>query len=118
MIGENDSGEKEVLVDHSFPKDTKGFFMSYLPGIAISFDLAQRLLHHVNDYPEACTHYPGIDCDKVPSLPEIVIGLKGQNVTLKGEDYVRYINLTSHCSFEVAGCFLMIDYMGGTLRIW
>lgn len=112
MIRENNSGEKDVLVHHLFPKDTKGFFMSYLPSIAISFNLAQRLLHHVNDYPEACTHYPGIDCDEVPSLPEIAIGLKGQNVTLKGEDYVRYMNLTDHCPFEVAGCFLMIDYMG------
>ncbi|KAE9380048.1 acid protease [Stipitochalara longipes BDJ] len=109
MIGDNDCGGKKVLVDKSIPGG-KAFFMSVMPFIAFPYTIAQSLVHHMYAWNSPCGPYFVVDCDDVGSLPEITIGLKGQNVTLRGEDYVQKIEVPGYCQPPPGGeCVVMID---------
>jgi saccharopepsin len=108
----NSTGGKEVLVDKPLPHAT-ALFMSFPPILAFSWPLAESLMQHFENWPSACTRFRVVNCTDVPSFPEITIRLKGQNVTLSGEDYVRRLELPGHCAnFGVDECDLMFDYLG------
>lgn len=109
MIGDNDCGGKKVLVDKSIPGG-KAFFMSVMPFMSFPYTIAQSLIHHLYTWQSRCGPYFVVDCDEIASMPEIIIGLKGQNVTLKGEDYVQRIEDPFSCSGEE--CVVMIDWSG------
>jgi saccharopepsin len=110
LIGSNNHGGKKVLVDKPLPH-RKAFFMSLLPFLAFPYYLAQSLIDHIDSEPSGCCRFPVVDCDKVSSLPEINIGFKEQNVTLRGEDYVRKLKMLNHCPDIEEECHLMIDYL-------
>jgi saccharopepsin len=107
MIGDNDCGGKKVLVNKSIP-GAKGFTMSVMPFVAFPYSIAQSLVHHMNSWRSRCGPYLVVDCDEVTSLPEITIGLRGQNVTLKGEDYVQRFEVPGFCREDGKECVVMI----------
>jgi saccharopepsin len=108
MVGDSDCGGKKVLVDKSIP-GSKAFFMSVMPFIGFPYTIAQSLLHHMYAWESRCGPYMVVDCDEIASLPEVTIGLKGQNVTLKGEDYVQKIGYPLSCMFPEEECAVMFD---------
>jgi saccharopepsin len=108
MIGDNDCGGKKVLVDKSIP-GSKAFFMSVMPFIAFPYNIAQSLVHHTYAWNSPCGPYFVVDCDDLASLPDITIGLKGHNVTLKGEDYVQKVEVPGYCRGPREECVVMID---------
>jgi saccharopepsin len=107
MIGDNDCGGKKVLVNKSMPGG-KALLMSVMPFIAFPYNLAQSLVHHMYAWPSRCGPYMVVDCDEISSLPRITIGLKGQNVTLMGEDYVQRI-YDATCFYPGEECAVMFD---------
>ena len=108
MIGDNDCGGKKVLLNKSIPGGN-AFMMSVMPFIAFPYSIAESLVHHMNSWGSRCGPYLVVDCDEVASLPEITIGLKGQNVTLRGEDYVQRIEFRGFCREEGMECVVMIE---------
>lgn len=81
------------------------------PGIQLPSHLAQRVLWKINVKRSACTYHDIVDCDAVSSLPHITIGLRGQEVVLKGEDYtMRYEDDNPRfCQHPVKECWLLIE---------
>lgn len=108
VIGSTEGGGREVLVDQPLPNG-KAFFISLVPILAFPWDFAESLRQHIPHSPSACIRYPAVDCDKIHSFPEIVIGFKGQNVTLRGENYVRRIETPESYPKFWDDCYLMID---------
>ena len=108
MVGDSDCGGKKVLVDKSIP-GSKAFFMSVMPFIGFPYTIAQSLVHHLYAWESRCGPDMVVDCDEIASLPEVTIGLKGQNVTLKGEDYVQRIGDPLSCRFPGEECAVMFD---------
>jgi len=108
MIGDNDCGGKKVLVDKSLPKG-RAFFMSVMPFMAFPYSLAQNLIRHMYAWDSPCGPYFVVDCDDLASLPDITIGFKGLNVTLKGEDYVQKVEVPGYCPVPGEECVVMID---------
>lgn len=105
------SRDGESLVNKTIPEG-KAFFMSSVPFIAFSYSLAKSLIKHIPSWPSACVRFLMVDCDDIPLLPEIIIGFRGQNVTLRGEDYVRRLK-APECPLIEGECHLMMDYLGG-----
>jgi saccharopepsin len=106
-----DHYSNEVLVDTPLPQ-VRDHFLSFHPIIGLNYYLAQSLLKHMHTWPSACVRYPIVDCDRLPSLPEIVFRFKGQNVTLRGEDYVRKLKTPTNCPDADDACHVMFDYLG------
>lgn len=89
IIVDNDSGGKEALLHEPLP-GYAAMTISTMPFILFPEPVAESLLRQLVKWsPSRCATFVVVDCDVVPSLPEIIIGLKGQNVTLRGEDYVQ-----------------------------
>jgi saccharopepsin len=87
MVGSNRRGGKEVLV-HEPISQGKAFLLSSIPSIPFGYYITRSLLDQINSSSNGCSRFEVVPCDEVSTLPEIVIGFKGQNVTLRGEDYV------------------------------
>jgi saccharopepsin len=110
LINSTGHNGREVVINQSI-SNGKAFFMSFPPSMAFPWDFANSLHEHIGSTPSACVRYRNVDCDRVHSLPEIVIGLKGQNVTLKGENYARKLEMPEDCPIFRDECYLMIDYL-------
>jgi len=110
MIGDTDCGGKKAIINKKLP-DYKAIFISNYPGIALPYQITTSLIHHLPAWQGICSSQYVVDCDDVPSLPEITIGLKGQNVTLKGEDYTRKMIFQGYCPVKLEECYLMIGVM-------
>ncbi|KAE8449572.1 hypothetical protein EG329_007902 [Mollisiaceae sp. DMI_Dod_QoI] len=111
MVGSTDGEGKKFLVDNPIP-DGRAFFMSSVQFLAFSYYLTESLMRYMPNWPSACYRFRVVDCDKVSSFPEFVFRFKGQNVTLRGEDYVRRLPTLKNCPSFGDECHLMLDYLG------
>ncbi|KAH8817016.1 aspartic peptidase domain-containing protein [Xylogone sp. PMI_703] len=114
--GSYNCGPEKILMHRNIP-NTKGWLLSTEPFLGFSGPIASELYHYINGWNDGCATYPRVSCDELSSLPEIIIGLKGQNITLKGPDYVSKITVgdTPTCSIphdDRDRCYVMIEWLG------
>jgi saccharopepsin len=110
----------ELLMYKKTPT-TKAWLMSTRPTIGFHRSLANEIYYYINGWNDGCLNYPRVPCSDVSSLPDIIIGLKGQNITLMGKDYVSRITAPDgggrtgcYDPFDdKERCYAMIDWLGG-----
>jgi saccharopepsin len=117
MKGSYNCGPEKILVHRKIP-NTKAWLLSTHPFIGFHGPIPAELLHYINGWYDGCATFPRVSCDDLSSLPEIIIGLKGQNITVRGQDYVRKITVpdTPGCSDphdDRDRCYVMVNWTGG-----
>lgn len=110
------NGSPERLLMHKKIPHTKAWLLSTQPLIGFGGSIPQELHHYISGVYDGCVIYPSVSCDDLSSLPDIIIGLKGQNITVRGQDYVSKVTLTENLpcpGFEEGRerCYVMIPQL-------